>query len=142
MAVIRWQPEQRKFNEPANRDFKAAIQGRENVSVTWEPVADMVETDEGYRITMELAGVTKEDVKLNLVENMLTVKGEKRNDLQISEKNFYRIERYFGNFQRTFHLGEKMDVNKIHATFKDGILTITLGKKEESKPREISIQVK
>lgn len=142
MAVIRWQPEQRKIREQLNRDFGTMVQGRDRTSVSWEPVADVVETDDGYKITIELAGVAKEDVKLNVVDNMLTVKGEKKNDLTIPEKNFYRIERYFGNFQRVFHLGEKTDINKIQATFKDGILTITVGKREESKPREISIQVK
>ncbi|MBN2090976.1 Hsp20/alpha crystallin family protein, partial [candidate division KSB1 bacterium] len=139
---IRWQPEGRKVREQANRDFSVSNQGRENVSVSWEPIADMVETDEGYKITMELAGVPKEDVKLNIVENMLTIKGEKKNELKVPEKNFYRIERHFGNFQRTFHLNDNVDVNKIQATFKDGILTISLGKREETKPREISIQVK
>ncbi len=140
MAVIRWQPEGKKVHEQSHRDFAGAYQGRESVSVSWEPVADVIETDEGYKIIMELAGVPKEDVKLNVVENMLTVKGDKKNDYKVPEKNYYRIERHFGSFQRTFHLNESVDVNKIQATFKDGILTILLGKKEETKPREISIQ--
>lgn len=142
MALIRWQPEKRNIGDQAGREFSKNRQGDKNVSVSWEPVADMVETDEGFQITMELPGVPKGDVKLNIIENMLTIKGEKKNEFQVPEKNFYRIERHFGNFQRTFHLSDKVDVNKIQATYKDGILTISLGKKEETKPREISIQVK
>lgn len=107
----------------------------------WEPQTNIVEKDDNYLVSVELPGVSKDDVKITMVDNALTIKGEKNQIDKVDEKNYYRIERNFGAFQRTFRLKEQVDINKIHATFKDGILTIDLVKKEEVKPKEITIGV-
>ncbi|MCI0513228.1 Hsp20/alpha crystallin family protein [candidate division KSB1 bacterium] len=136
MAVVRWRP------GSMPKTTAASPRTWENTgSYLWEPPADIVENVDNYEINLELPGIQREDVKINLVENTLTVRGEKKQTEKIDEKKYYRIERRFGNFQRTFQLPTEVDAAKVSATFKDGMLTITLIKKEETKPREISIQI-
>ena len=77
-----------------------------------------------------------------LENNTLTIKGEKQQNLEISDKHYYRVERKYGSFQRMFHLSEKVDTSKITAKYKDGILEVTLDKKVPEKPKEIEVKVK
>jgi len=146
MAVIRWKSSQEAERSPFQRNFwfdnfsKRFLEPGSSMSI-WEPLTNVVEKDDGYSITIELPGVKKEDVKITLVENSLTIKGEKKKEEKVEDKNYYRMERTFGSFQRTFHLPNEVDASKVKASFKDGILNISLVKKEEAKPKEISIKV-
>ena len=89
----------------------------------------------------EVPGMLKEEIKINISENTLTIKGEKKEEKKEDDHNYHRVERRYGTFQRSFTLPTQIRGNKVKATYKDGVLTITLPKKEEVKPKEIPITV-
>lgn len=106
----------------------------------WTPTLDVYENKDSFIVRVELPGMKKEDIQLSLHENCLTVSGERRYD----EKNGAepsRAERFFGRFQRTFTLPKPVQSDKVQAQYRDGILTITLPKTEESKPKQIEVRV-
>lgn len=144
MTVIRWKPAQKaeKTKDTWFDNFDSRDLNSEKSLYEFEPYTNLVEKDEGYEISIELPGVKKEDVKISFLENVLTVKGEKRNEEKVSEKNYVRTERRFGSFERSFRLPSEVDINQNKASFLNGILTIELAKKEEVKPKEISIKIK
>lgn len=101
---------------------------------------DVVENNEAYVIKAELPGISKNDVKITLHENVLTIKGEKKQEKEEKDRNFHRVERSYGSFERSFTLPSGVKDDKIEAAYKDGILTITLPKAEEAKPKEIEVK--
>ena len=106
----------------------------------WSPRADVIENDDAYVIKAELPGVNKNDVKITLRDNVLTIKGEKKEEKEEKEKNFHRIERSYGSFERSFALPAGVKNDKVDAAYKDGVLSITLPKAEEAKPKEIEVK--
>lgn len=108
----------------------------------WSPDIDFIENENAFVLKAELPGVSKEDVKISLVESVLTIRGEKTVSDDDKRKNYHRIERHYGNFQRSFSLPSSVDANHIEAEFNNGILTIELPKLEEAKPRMIEVKVK
>jgi HSP20 family protein len=107
----------------------------------WIPAVDVEETGENFLIRAEMPGLKKEDVKISLAENILTVSGEKKMETKTDERKYHRLERTYGSFQRSFSLPEPIKADKISAVFKDGILEVKVPKSEEAKPREIDIKV-
>ena len=107
----------------------------------WCPCVDVRETKESFVFVAELPGVTKDDVKISFQDNTLTLRGEKKGEKETKGENFHRMERQYGGFQRSFQLPCAVMADKIEAKFKDGILTITLPKAEEARPKEIPIKV-
>lgn len=105
----------------------------------WKPTADISETEDSYEIHTELPGVSKDDVQISVKDNLLTIKGEKRQDNEEESKNYKRIERRYGTFERNFTLSPKVDADNINASFNDGVLTLSIPKPEEVKPKEIPI---
>jgi len=104
------------------------------------PAVDIVETGNDIRVSVELPGVSKDDVNVGFHDGSLIIKGEKK-DLSVTEgENLRRSERRHGTFQRKFEIGMPVNSQEIKARFKDGVLTVTLPKTEEAKPREISIE--
>ncbi|MBN1153764.1 Hsp20/alpha crystallin family protein [candidate division KSB1 bacterium] len=148
MTIVRWRGlnDLEALRKEMDQVFSSFMQGpseaNEETSTSWFPMVDIYETDEQYVIKAELAGMNKEDVKINISENNLTLKGEKK-ETEIKESNtrFHRRERVYGNFQRTFSLPYHVDPQKVSAEYKDGLLSIILPKKEEVKPKEIQISV-
>lgn len=108
----------------------------------WMPAIDVAETDDEYVVKVELPGVNKDDVRITVQENILTVRGEKKRENERKESNFHRVERSYGSFQRSFTLPTTVRADKIDATYKEGLLTITLPKAEEAKPKAIDVKVK
>jgi HSP20 family protein len=110
----------------------------------WVPAVDVEETENEYLFKAERPGIRKEDVKISLLDNVLTLSGEKRTEEKKTEKDkkYHRVERTYGTFQRSFALSSPLKSDKISASYKDGILEIVVPKSEEAKPREIDIQVK
>jgi len=106
------------------------------------PAADIMEDKDTFTVVAELPGMKKEDVKVTLQNNVLTISGEKRKETEQKEKTFHRMERSYGSFYRTFELPAMVDATKIQADFKDGVLKISLPKSEAAKPKEIAINVK
>jgi HSP20 family protein len=106
---------------------------------TWKPAVDVKETDEAYVLNAELPGLEKKDIHITLEDNVLTLSGERRFEKETDKDNYHRIERAYGSFTRSFSLGGGVDAEKVQATFKDGVLTMTVPKTEETRPRQIEI---
>jgi HSP20 family protein len=106
---------------------------------TWMPAVDIRETDEAFFVNAELPGLTKDDIQITLENNVLRLSGERRFEKEDEKDNYRRIERAYGGFSRVFTLGGGVDAERVAANFKDGVLTITVPKKEETKPRKIAI---
>ena len=108
----------------------------------WAPAVDISEDAETLTIRADLAGLRKEDVKINVEDGVLTLHGERKFDEQKENgKNYYRIERGYGVFARSFTLPNTVNSERISAHMKDGVLEITIPKREEAKPKQIEIQV-
>jgi HSP20 family protein len=107
----------------------------------WAPSVDVAETDEEIVVTAELPGIKQEEVDISIADNVLTLKGEKKEEKEVKEKNYHRIERSYGSFQRSISLPTGVDAGKAKATYKDGILCVTVPKVEEAKPKQIKIDV-
>jgi HSP20 family protein len=107
----------------------------------WAPSVDVAETDTEITVTAELPGVKQEEVDVTITDDILTLKGEKKEEKEVKEKNYHRIERTYGSFQRSINLPTGVQADKAKAAYKDGILTITVPKVEEAKPKQIKIDV-
>lgn len=107
----------------------------------WSPALDVYEEKDNYVVKVELAGVNKEDVKLSLERGTLTISGERKSEAKQETTEVHYSERFYGRFQRTVNLPESVAADKVTAQYKDGILTVTLPKSEEAKPRQIDIKL-
>jgi len=107
----------------------------------WSPLVDVVEDEKEYLIKAELPEVKKEDVKVTMNEDVLTITGERGREKEEKGKKFHRIERFYGSFARTFTVPYDADATKLFAEFKDGLLKIHLPKSEKAKPKNIEIVV-
>ena len=148
MTLVRWDPFRnmttlqdrinRIFDETANRS-----RGYEDEvsKCDWRPIVDIYDTEKAIVLNAELPGLSKEDITLDVKENILTLKGERQSSGEIKEENYYRRERCFGKFERSFTLPSTVDPGKITANFKDGILQVGIPKPEEKKPKQITINV-
>lgn len=103
------------------------------------PAVDVHELDEVYEVTAELPGLTKKDVNVTLENNVLTISGERRSEREDKEGTVRRTERVYGSFSRSFSLPRPVDGDNVKASFKDGILTLTVPKAAEARPRRIDI---
>ena len=108
---------------------------------TWAPVVDLYENKDSLVATVELPGLKKEDIDISLHEDSLTIGGERKQEKQYGENETQRSERFYGRFQRTISLPKKVDTGAIKAAYKDGVLTVTLPKAPEAKPRQIEVSV-
>ena len=106
------------------------------------PRLNVEENDNEWLISAELPGVAKEDVKVNFQDNVLTISGEKKFEKEDKNKNYHRVERSYGKFSRALNINSTVLADKIDANYKDGILTISLPKAEEAKPKLIDVKVK
>jgi len=105
------------------------------------PATDIEETDKEFRIVFELPGMEKKDIKVSVEDNILTVSGERKDRSEEKGKNYVRSEIRCGSFSRSFSLPRTVDVNNVAADYRDGLLTVTLQKTEEAKPKEIEVKV-
>jgi HSP20 family protein len=108
----------------------------------WSPTSDIYETENEIVVKAEIPGVKKEDVKLSMLDNVLTLTGERKFEEETKKENYLRVERGYGSFTRTFTLPPSVDAQKISAEFKDGLLELKLPKLEQAKPKEVEIKVK
>ena len=107
----------------------------------WTPALDMYEDKDNIHVRLELAGMKREDIDLSLHDGSLSISGERKCADQPKDAEVYRSERFFGRFQRTVSLPTPVAVDKVKAQYRDGVLTITLPKAEEAKPKHIDVQV-
>jgi HSP20 family protein len=106
------------------------------------PAVDFTEIDKAYEVTAELPGMDEKNIEVKLVNHTLTIKGEKRDEKEETKKDYYMHERSFGSFQRTFAVPEGIDTDKVEASFRKGVLTVTLPKNAEAEKAEKKITVK
>ncbi len=105
------------------------------------PAVDLYEEKDDIVVKAELPGMGKDNIEVNLTDHMLTIKGEKKKEEEIKEKDYYRSERSYGSFVRTLELPKDVHADKIKASFKNGILEVRLPKTEEDKSKEIKVKV-
>ena len=107
----------------------------------WTPALDISETEEAVVVKAELPGLEANDVEVTLQDNVLTIQGEKKEEKEEKSKNFHRVERSYGQFERSFQLPTTVKDDKVEAAFKNGVLTVELPKAEEAKARSVKIKI-
>jgi len=125
-----------------NSFFRSEQQEDGLAMAAWNPALDIAEHDDEFIVKIELPGVAKDEVKIVMQENTLTVRGEKKQEKESTGAKYHRVERSYGAFQRSFTLPSTVNGSKIDAAFKDGVLTITVPKSDESKRKEIEVKVR
>ena len=146
MQLVRWNPmnEMFSFRRPLSRvfdDFFLPHTTTEDGSLTWgwNPVVDIYDNEDNIVIKAELPGVSKKDIDIDIKDRVLTLKGERSADNQVKEDNYYRRERTYGRFERSFTLPANVDPDKIKADYSDGVLKIEVSKPEDQKPKQITV---
>ncbi|MGE5344246.1 MAG: Hsp20/alpha crystallin family protein [Candidatus Omnitrophota bacterium] len=147
MAISRWKPFgdlvslhdriNRLFEDEFSRDFPTST-GLTSAE-SWYPAADIYETKDDYVFKLEVPGLSKDEVNVEVHNNVLTIKGEKKEEKEVKKENYHRIESFTGSFARSFSLPRNADANKIQAGMKDGILELRVAKSEATKPKAIRI---
>lgn len=149
MSLVRWNPLQefnsiqQQMNRVIDNVFGSSLfHHTDQQLLPWEPVVDIREDEDAFYVYAEIPGVKKEDVKITMNNTLLSIRGEKKHEIEKSESNYHRIERSFGSFERTFTLPLTVKTDRIMAAFTDGVLRVELPKTEEAKPKEIQINIK
>ena len=152
MTLIRWRPESEllprisDLNREMNRLFDSFLRSDAAddgaFGSSWTPAVDILEQEDSYTLEAELPGLKKDDVKISVQDNLLTLRGEKKDERKESKKGYLRMETNYGSFTRSFTLPTTINASKIEAEFKDGILKIQIPKAEEAKPKMIEVKVK
>jgi HSP20 family protein len=147
MAIVRWEPfrdlvtTQDRFNRLFNDTFARVFGGEEAAPRGWMPPVDIYETDDKLVLKAELPGIDPKDVEVRVEDNTLYLKGERKFEKEVKEENLHHVERSYGAFSRTFALPSSIDSEKVQAEYKNGLLTLTMPKREEAKPKTIKISV-
>jgi HSP20 family protein len=147
MAIVRWEPfrdlltTQDRFNRLFNETFSDVFGGEELSGRRWNPAVDIYETDHDLVLKAELAGIDPKDVDIRVEDGTLYLKGERKQESEVKEGNYHRVERSYGSFTRSFSLPNSVNVEDIKAEYKDGVLTLIMAKREEAKPKTIKVNV-
>ena len=149
MTLTRWNPlgDMDTLFDQFSRSFgrlpaRRGGTGQETMTIhDWSPSVDVSETDDDYRIKVELPGVNKQDVKVSIHEGVLTIQGERKFESEEKNRKYHRVEREYGRFARSFVLPENVDETSVDASHTDGLLIVTLGKVEQAKPQSIEVKV-
>ncbi len=147
MAITRWRPfkdlmsVQDEMNRLFDDFFGRPVTRPGWTEAAWCPCVDVSETKDNVIIKTELPGISKDDVKVSVQDNILTLSGEKKQEKEEKDANYHRMERSYGSFSRSFTLPTSVQPDKVKAAYKDGILRITLPKSEEVKAKQIPITV-
>lgn len=149
MAIVKYNPlrELRTMQDQMDRLLNLSwgapdFPGEDIKEGVWQPAVDIYETAESIVIKAELPDVEQQDIDVRIEDNTLTIKGERKHESEVKKENYHRIERYFGSFQRSFKLPATVNQEQVSANCEKGVLTVTLPKKEEVKPKQISVEVK
>jgi len=147
MALVKYNPlrelrgMQEQMNRLLNLSWNHDLAGEDMSEGIWQPSVDIYETADSIVIKAELPDVEQKDIEVRIEDNTLTIKGERKHDGEVKKENYHRIERYFGSFQRSFTLPSSIRQDNVSAICERGVLTITLPKKEETKPKQIKVDV-
>jgi len=147
MAIVRWDPvrELVVMQDRLNRFFDDLGRRTDDDVMSrgdWMPAVDIYQSDANEVVLKaELQGLEREDIDVNVENNTLTIKGERRQDVEVKKEHFHRVERSYGAFSRSFSLPSTIDSGNVRAEYHDGVLTVSLPLREESKPRQIQVAV-
>jgi HSP20 family protein len=146
MTLIRWEPFRdlddifTRYNPLFGRlAARAGSTGEE--ATAWAPAANISETETEYLIKAELPEVSKEDVKVTVDENVITISGERRKEAEHQDEKVHRVESFYGSFSRSFRLPEDADIGSIQAESRNGMLKVRVPKTPAPKPRTVEVQV-
>lgn len=145
MTLVKFNPQNTMRNFGFDRFFDSFLNNdwmNDEVSGSWLPVVDISETDNGYHFEAELPGLDKEDVKISMNDQVLTISGEKKYENKDEKANCHRMERRYGKFERKFRINSEVLIDKIDAVFKNGVLSINVPKAEIAKPKNIEVKIK
>ena len=148
MALIRWEPVrelntiQSEMNRLFNTFFETSSPANGGSTLRrWIPAMDLVETEDDFVLRADLPGLTDEDVKVEVEDNILTISGERKAEHEERKEGYYRVERASGSFSRSLTLPEGVDAGAVKANFDNGVLEVRVPKPEERKPRKVSIAI-
>jgi HSP20 family protein len=148
MTLTKWDPfkDLVSLQDRMNRLFDESVRnvrpGDEALSsAIWSPAVDIYETEDEVVVKAELPEVNQKDIDVQIENSTLTLRGERKFNKETKKENFHRIERAYGSFSRSFTLPSTIDQEKIRADYKDGILKISMPKREETKPKQIKVAV-
>lgn len=141
--ISRWDPfrDLSVLQDRINRIFSEATRSPAEAASarTWAPVVDILETDNDLVVRAELPGLKQQDIDIEVTDESLTIKGERKFD-EAAKDQYIRVERPYGPFQRSFTIGVPIQHDKVKATYRDGILEVVIPKAEEVKPKKITIE--
>lgn len=146
MSMARWDPfrELETLRENVNRLFSESMGGqrREHPAArVWAPPVDVIEDEGSIIVRVDLPGMKREDIDIELSDGTLTIRGERKFDTEENKENYARVERVYGQFQRAFTIGVPVDSTGVKAGYKDGVLEVTIPKAEEVKPKKVEVAV-
>lgn len=156
MALIPWRPREdwwdpftdlEKIQLEMNKLFNTSLArdgGRDAglLDGAWSPAVDIYDSKENILVKADIPGLSKEDIEVTVHGDTLLIKGEKKQEKEVKEKNYVRTERFYGNFQRAIRLPAEVETNKVDATYKNGVLELVLPKSEKAKPKQIKLDIK
>ena len=143
--VTRWEP-QRGFStlqDQINRLFSDSFDrtGEEGSLTAWAPAVDIYETEHELVVKADLPDIDPKDLDIRVENNILTIRGERKFEKQVNEDKYLRVERSYGSFARSFTLANTVNAEAIKADYQNGVLTLTIPKREEAKPKQIKVNV-
>jgi HSP20 family protein len=146
MNIVKWSPfrELEDIQTRLNRffnDMPARRAEGEPFFTDWTPAVDVQENEKEYLIKAELPEIKKEDVKVQVLDGVLTIEGERKQEKEEKGKRFHKVERSYGKFVRQFALPTEVDPAKVQAEFKEGMLNVHLPKTEAAKPKSVEVKV-
>lgn len=137
-TLDRWSNLREELNSLFDLPFPANL-NRQDLFSGWSPALDLYQNNDNLVAVVELPGMRKEDIEISLHDGTLTISGERKSSSSNNGDKAERTERYFGSFRRSISLPARVDTNKVNATYRDGILTVTMPKAEEAKPKRIDV---
>ena len=144
-TLTRWEPFRgaTSLQDQVNRLFSNVLErkGEESSLTAWAPSVDIYETEHELVVKADLPDVDPKDLDIRVENNVLTIRGERKFEKKVNEDNYLRVERAYGTFSRSFTLANSVNADAIKAEYQNGVLTLTIPKREEAKPKQIKVNV-
>lgn len=143
-TLNRWEPFRSNLGveSQVNRIFNELFDRSQESNLTpWAPAVDIFEGQNELVVKADLPDIKPEELDIRVENNILTIRGERKFEKKVDEKNYLRVERSYGSFARSFSLANTVNAEAIKADYKDGVLTLTIPKREEAKPKQIKVNV-
>ena len=141
MGLVQWRP---RSNDPIKEFFDLSFCNTDRALLdlkgVWYPSIDVVEDKDNIAIKADLPGLKKEDITVTVDNNILTIRGERKSESEQQDKDYHRVERFYGVFERNLDLGTAVDQSKIKASYNNGVLEVSLPKTEKVKSKEVTIE--